>query len=263
MKHDDVGVLLEGARLAQVRELRAVVDAGSGARDSCDSATIGTLSSLARPLSEREIDASSSVRFSKRPRPCHQLDVVDDQQVRPCSALQAPRLGAHLEHADAGRVVDEQLRLDSVSSACVLPVVALADLAARSRWLSMRASDVSMRMKSCSFDISRLKNPTSSRCVATCWQMLSTRLVLPIDGRAATMTRSPGWKPARHLVEVVEAGGHAGDQLLCSKSFSIFGKLSFTSSRIGTNPVRTRSSAIAKIALSASSRIRSASWSAS
>ena len=41
----------------------------SEARDSCDSTTIGTLSSLARPFSDREIDASSSVRFSKRPRP--------------------------------------------------------------------------------------------------------------------------------------------------------------------------------------------------
>ena len=41
----------------------------SGARDSCDSTMIGTFSSLARPFSDREIEASSSVRFSKRPRP--------------------------------------------------------------------------------------------------------------------------------------------------------------------------------------------------
>ena len=41
----------------------------SGARDSCDRTITGTVSSLARPLSEREIDASSRLRFSKRPRP--------------------------------------------------------------------------------------------------------------------------------------------------------------------------------------------------
>ena len=50
-----------------------------------------------------------------------------------------------------------------------------------------------MRMNSCSFDISRLKNPTViAVCVPTYCAMFRTRLVLPIDGRAATMTRSPG-----------------------------------------------------------------------
>ena len=83
----------------------------SGARDSCDSTMIGTLSSLARPLSDREIDASSSVRFSKRPRPGHQLDIVDGQHAQAVLGLEAARLGAHLERADAGGVVDEQLRL--------------------------------------------------------------------------------------------------------------------------------------------------------
>ncbi len=52
-----------------------------------------------------------------------------------------------------------------------------------------------MRMNSDSFDISRLKNPATPPCVATCWQMFSTRLVLPIDGRAATITMSPGCRP--------------------------------------------------------------------
>ena len=37
---------------------------------SWDSTMIGTCSSLASPFSAREMDASSSVRFSKRPRPC-------------------------------------------------------------------------------------------------------------------------------------------------------------------------------------------------
>ena len=52
-----------------------------------------------------------------------------------------------------------------------------------------------MRMNSCSFDISRLKKPTVPLPLATCCAMFSTRLVLPIDGRAATMIRSPRWNP--------------------------------------------------------------------
>ena len=69
--HDDhVRVLLERARLAQVRELRPMIGARFRARGSdCDSATTGTPNSFASPFSAREIAASSSVRFSKRPRP--------------------------------------------------------------------------------------------------------------------------------------------------------------------------------------------------
>ena len=44
--------------------------------------------------------------------------------------------------------------------------------------------------------------------------MFSTKLVLPIDGRAATITRSDFWKPGRHLVEIDEAARHAGDEPL-------------------------------------------------
>ena len=50
-----------------------------------------------------------------------------------------------------------------------------------------------MRMNSCSFDISRLKNATViAVCVPTYCAMFKTRLVLPMDGRAAMTTRSPG-----------------------------------------------------------------------
>jgi hypothetical protein len=34
-----------------------------------------------------------------------------------------------------------------------------------------------------------------------------TKLVLPIEGRAATMTRSEGWNP-----DVISSGRHAGDE---------------------------------------------------
>src|SRR5687768_960936 len=44
-------------------------DLASGARLNCESRMMGTFSSFARPLIDREIEANSNVRFSKRPRP--------------------------------------------------------------------------------------------------------------------------------------------------------------------------------------------------
>ena len=62
--------------------------------------------------------------------------------------------------------------------------------------------------------------------------MFSTRLVFPIDGRAATMIRSPRWKPRVILSISVKPVATPVMKLLCSKSCSIFGKLSLTRSRI-------------------------------
>ncbi len=59
---------------------------------------------------------------------------------------------------------------------------------------------------------------------------------MPIDGRAATITRSPGWKPR---VILSRSGRCVPTPVMydwCSNSFSIFGKLSCTSWRIGTKP---------------------------
>jgi len=72
-----------------------------------------------------------------------------------------------------------------------------------------------MRRNSCSFDISRLNTPTvMSVLVPTCCAMFSTRLVFPIDGRAAMNHQVRRLQPRGHLVEIGEAGRHAGDQLL-------------------------------------------------
>ena len=72
-----------------------------------------------------------------------------------------------------------------------------------------------MRMKSCSFDISRLKNPTvMSVDVPTCCAIFSTKLVFPIDGRAATRTRSDGCSPDVISSRSRKPGRHAGDEPL-------------------------------------------------
>ena len=61
---DDVRVLLECAGFAQVGSCGRWSERDSGARDSCESTTMGTFNSFASPFNDREIEASSSVRFS-------------------------------------------------------------------------------------------------------------------------------------------------------------------------------------------------------
>ena len=66
-EHDHVGVLFDGAGFAEIAELRAMVAAAAfGARLSCESATTGASSSLARAFRPREMAETSCVRFSKR-----------------------------------------------------------------------------------------------------------------------------------------------------------------------------------------------------
>ena len=60
----------------------------------------------------------------------------------------------------------------------------------------MRPVEPIRRITSCSAPISILKTATGSfSCTATCSPMLSAKAVLPTDGRAATMIRSPGCMP--------------------------------------------------------------------
>ena len=62
--------------------------------------------------------------------------------------------------------------------------------------------------------ISSEKNATGTFfSIAAYCAMLSTSAVFPIDGRAATMTRSDGLEAGRQLVEIGEAARDAGDRL--------------------------------------------------
>ena len=65
-EHDHVGVLLDGARLAQVAQLGFVVlgAAGLRARLNCESAISGTSNSLAMAFRPREMAETSWLRFS-------------------------------------------------------------------------------------------------------------------------------------------------------------------------------------------------------
>ena len=57
--------------------------------------------------------------------------------------------------------------------------------------------------------------------MAACSAMFSTRLVFPIDGRAATMTRSDFWKPEVISSSSTKPVGTPVTSPLCSWSFSI------------------------------------------
>ncbi|CFN68239.1 Uncharacterised protein [Bordetella pertussis] len=62
-------------------------------------------------------------------------------------------------------------------------------------WSSM-PTEPSIRMASCTAPISIEKTATGSPCsMATCSPMFIENEVLPMDGRPATMTRSPACSP--------------------------------------------------------------------
>jgi len=93
--------------------------------------------------------------------------------------------------------------------------------------------------------------------------MFRVKLVFPIDGRAATMMRSEGWNPEVIASSSSNPVGTPVTRPRRSWRFSMAWKLWCTRVLSGTNPLRTRSSAISKIARSASSSSRSASCSPS
>ncbi len=105
-----VGVLLDGARLAQVRQHRPLVRAGVRGPVELRDADDGHRQVAGEHL-EAARDGGDLLDAVLVPHPAaalHELDVVDDQQVQPLAALQAARLGAHLADRHALGVVDEQ-----------------------------------------------------------------------------------------------------------------------------------------------------------
>ncbi len=70
----------------------------------------------------------------------------------------------------------------------------------RMRVWSTRDSEARERIMICSEGISRLKIKTGLSCnIAAFSTRFIAKVVLPIDGRAATIIRSDGWSPAVFL----------------------------------------------------------------
>ena len=106
----------------------------STARESCDSASTGTASSLAIAFSPWVIMADlqhPAFRPGAGRRP-HQLQVVDHDQRQPLGPLQPPAAGAQRRQRDRRRVVDldRQRRRSRALTCDELVEVALADVAA-------------------------------------------------------------------------------------------------------------------------------------
>ena len=122
----------------------------SGARDSCESATTGTRSSLRERLEPARDLADLLLPALGVRRALHQLQVVDDDHADVGVRLEAPRLGPHLEQRHARRVVDPDRRVAQDAGGAREPrelVVAQHALAQPLR-VDARLRDVSRRCTS-------------------------------------------------------------------------------------------------------------------
>src|SRR5713226_3717659 len=110
-EEDDVGVLLERARLPQVRELGLLALAGLhcagelGERHHRHVQLLGQRLQGARDLGDLLLPVLLLVA------PTHELEVIDHDQVEPVLRLHAPGLGPRLQHGEGGRIVDVDGRL--------------------------------------------------------------------------------------------------------------------------------------------------------
>src|SRR5712692_10431269 len=109
-KEDDVGVLLERPRLAQVGELRFLVLPAFHRARELRERHHRQVELLGQGL-ERARDLGDLLLAVLRVPASHELEVVDDDQVEAMLGFHASRLGPRLEHGQRRRVVDEDRRL--------------------------------------------------------------------------------------------------------------------------------------------------------
>src|SRR5215475_3920034 len=109
-EEDEVGVLLEGARFAQVGELGLLALPALhrarelGERDHRHIELLGQRLEGARDLRDLLLAVF-------RAASSHELEIVDDDHVEAVLRFHAPRLRAGLQHGERGRVIDEDGRL--------------------------------------------------------------------------------------------------------------------------------------------------------
>ena len=171
----------------------------SSERFSCDSAITGAFQFLSEPFSEREISRSRSPG-SRLAAAGHQLQVVDDDQAELAAlAVQAAGTGAQVDRVQGRRLVDvDRLLVDLAErayegattrrrSAC--PVRAL--------FWSMTAHRGEIRMIQLGPPF-QAEHATGKPLLDATFRRCSGQTPsCPIDGRPATMIRSPGWKPGK------------------------------------------------------------------
>ncbi len=111
-EHDHIGVLLQGAGLAQVRELWPMVFAPLlrrpgelGKRHHGHVQLLGQFLEGAGDVGNLQV---AVLMLAAAP---HQLQVIDDDEIEAVLLCQASRFGAHFQDRDARRVIDEDGRL--------------------------------------------------------------------------------------------------------------------------------------------------------
>ena len=108
-EQDHVRVLLERARLTQVRQLRPMVAARLRRAAQLAERDDGHLQFLREDLQRPRNGREFLLAVVEPAAPLHQLKVIDDEHVEAVLHLQASCLGAHFEDADRRGVVDEDL----------------------------------------------------------------------------------------------------------------------------------------------------------
>ena len=190
----------------------------STARESWDSAMIGTFSSLARAFMLVVICDTSCTRLSDdcRAEPVMQLQIVDDDQAQALLALEAAGARGKLGDGDAAGLIDEQREaghfLAGLDQALELGLVdhAAADLLRRDAGLlghdargellgrhfeREEADDRAVVARIARAEVRSVCASDCARARATLKAMLVTSAVLPMEGRPARMIRSDGCRP--------------------------------------------------------------------
>ena len=196
-EHHEVGVLLDRPASRRSESIGLGGFRDSTARESCETAITGTSSSRARIFRPRLIWPICSTRLLRAALGAHQLQVVHDHQAEAVAGRQAARLRAQLQHAHVARVVHEDRRAASFSTACST----FGHFSARTRpfrrsSLDTRAWEARKRCASSVSDISSENSATGTPASTAAYSaMFVAAALFPIDGRAASTIRLPGWKP--------------------------------------------------------------------
>ena len=119
-------------------------------------------------------------------------------------------------------------------------------------------SRLSIRLTSCTLDISRLNTAVVMPClIATFSATFKTNAVLPIDGRAATSTKSDGCKPDKYVSRSLNPVGTPVTAPLFLAAMEILSSASNTTLSIGIYSCPPLFFTSSKIRFSVSARISS------
>ena len=210
---DDVRVLLDRPAFAKVGEDRPLVGPQLGRARELRDADHRHVQLAGEDLQAAADLADLLDPVDARVLGPHQLHVVDDHEAEAALAGgQAPRLGAQLEQAEVGGVVEPQRRLlELVAGAHDPRPVALRDLALAQPVAGdpRPAGDEAVRELGLGH-LEREEGDRHARALAATFSaMLQTSADFPSDGPGGEHDQVAGLEAAEQVVEVAEAGRRA------------------------------------------------------